>query len=299
LKLKEEYPSLKIMKGKPLPHGWIGKCWACYNLSLQATGDILCFVDADTFHSSDSIARIVSTFHDTKYDMITDNPRLELITFWEHVIITTYYQMAFTLYPVFLTTYSKNPDFHGGNGQYIAFTRDIYNRLNRHQDVRNKILEDGELVRSVKKIGGTVGFMDLGELAGVRLYRNYNEIWNGYSKNFYYLYDEKNFLMGSILVFLFCINQLPFLYFAYCIIASASQASLIHSIIFIFLIYAKRFAYCYTNKYPMQHMWMGILLGGIWMHLISINSMIWIKYKKIAVWKGRAINTMPLLVKAD
>jgi len=113
---QKKYPSLVVLKGTPLPQGWIGKCWACYNLSLHATGDILCFVDADTFHAKDSISRLAASFDETKYDMITGNPRLELPTFWENVIITTYYQMAFTIYPVFLTSHSKNPDFHAGNG---------------------------------------------------------------------------------------------------------------------------------------------------------------------------------------
>jgi len=43
----------------------------------------------------------------------------------------------------------------------------------------------------------------------------------------------------------------------------------------------------------------GIFFGTLMMYLISINSMIWIKFKKRALWKGRSIDTTPLLVKAN
>ena len=40
---------LHLLKGKPLPEGWIGKCWACHQLSEKARGEFLLLVDADHF----------------------------------------------------------------------------------------------------------------------------------------------------------------------------------------------------------------------------------------------------------
>src|SRR5690348_14488079 len=55
LKLLKSYAKrsggrLKLFQGKPLPKGWVGKPWACHELSKKAKGDWLFFTDADTWH---------------------------------------------------------------------------------------------------------------------------------------------------------------------------------------------------------------------------------------------------------
>ena len=39
---------VKLMAGEELPSGWIGKHWACHQLSRVARGKYLLFIDADT-----------------------------------------------------------------------------------------------------------------------------------------------------------------------------------------------------------------------------------------------------------
>src|SRR5688572_7838605 len=46
---------LRVVSGARLPAGWTGKNWACHQLVLQANGDVLCFVDADTFLSTETL----------------------------------------------------------------------------------------------------------------------------------------------------------------------------------------------------------------------------------------------------
>jgi len=40
-------PRFHLLRGKPLPKGWLGKNWACHQLSQAARGDLLLFIDAD------------------------------------------------------------------------------------------------------------------------------------------------------------------------------------------------------------------------------------------------------------
>ena len=48
-----KYPEkLKVVQGKPLPKDWMGKNYACHQLSLLANGEFLIFTDADTIHES-------------------------------------------------------------------------------------------------------------------------------------------------------------------------------------------------------------------------------------------------------
>ncbi|MCH2308007.1 MAG: glycosyltransferase family 2 protein, partial [SAR202 cluster bacterium] len=39
---------LKLINGKELPDGWVGKNWACHQLSEHAKGQLILFMDADT-----------------------------------------------------------------------------------------------------------------------------------------------------------------------------------------------------------------------------------------------------------
>src|SRR5690606_3318078 len=43
----QNHPKFKIIKGKKLPKGWLGKNFACHQLSEEANGDWLLFLDAD------------------------------------------------------------------------------------------------------------------------------------------------------------------------------------------------------------------------------------------------------------
>ena len=44
-----------VVDSKPLPKGWMGKNWACYQGANQATGDLFIFVDADTILEKDGL----------------------------------------------------------------------------------------------------------------------------------------------------------------------------------------------------------------------------------------------------
>ncbi|MEJ2618211.1 MAG: glycosyltransferase family 2 protein, partial [Ignavibacteriaceae bacterium] len=46
---------VKLLRGKPLPAGWLGKNWACSQLAENSTGDILLFIDADVNLSDNAI----------------------------------------------------------------------------------------------------------------------------------------------------------------------------------------------------------------------------------------------------
>ena len=48
---------IRVFRNDRLPAGWVGKCWVCSRLAELADGRWLAFVDADTFHKPDCIAR--------------------------------------------------------------------------------------------------------------------------------------------------------------------------------------------------------------------------------------------------
>jgi glycosyltransferase involved in cell wall biosynthesis len=54
--------SIKCLTGKALPQGWLGKNWACHQLSQAATGEILVFIDADVRLSENAIASSITSW---------------------------------------------------------------------------------------------------------------------------------------------------------------------------------------------------------------------------------------------
>ena len=48
LKLARKNSQLNVLEGKPLPLGWLGKHWACYQLAQAARGRLLPFTAPDT-----------------------------------------------------------------------------------------------------------------------------------------------------------------------------------------------------------------------------------------------------------
>jgi len=53
-KLAAEHPQIRLLRGQPLPPGWHGKTYACYQLAQAARGEWLLFTDADTIHAPDA-----------------------------------------------------------------------------------------------------------------------------------------------------------------------------------------------------------------------------------------------------
>jgi len=45
-----------------MPPGWTGKTWACYQGARKATGEVLVFLDADTFIEEDGLDTILSNY---------------------------------------------------------------------------------------------------------------------------------------------------------------------------------------------------------------------------------------------
>jgi len=71
--LAQENTGLKIIKGNPLPSGWLGKHWACHQLSQIAGGEMLLFTDADTVHKPHMLRQAVSA--SLRLSRTTTSPR--------------------------------------------------------------------------------------------------------------------------------------------------------------------------------------------------------------------------------
>ena len=87
--LQAKYPSLQVLQGGPLPKGWAGKNHACHHLSVQASGDVLLFLDADTEIQPHGIGHLLHTIEDEKLpsDMVSALPKQIMGTWGERMLM--------------------------------------------------------------------------------------------------------------------------------------------------------------------------------------------------------------------
>jgi len=188
---------IRLLSGKPLPEGWVGKPWACHQLSQEAKGDYLLFVDADTRFSDITIADAVNLAHQEKTDLISLWPYLESVTWSERLVIP--FVHLFILF--YLPHWAKGSlrCFGAANGQFVLFRRDAYEKINGHKSVYNHMVEDIAIARNMRAAGFKVLNLD-GTNPGhsiafvrCRMYTRFSEVWEGFTKNLYPSFDGNFF----------------------------------------------------------------------------------------------------------
>ena len=202
----------------PLPPGWVGKNWACHLGYKRSKGALLLFTDGDSIHSTDSLTRAVSYLEAQKADMVTLAPGTILRTFWEKVLQPPIFLLIMILVGGKLVNDDRRRNAIG-NGQYMLFRRDSYEKLGGHAAVRDKIIEDYSMARLLKNAGMKLRFVTAPDVVAVRMYSGLGEIWRGWRKNFYTVSENHMFWKATIriaLMLLFLV--LPFVILAYGII---------------------------------------------------------------------------------
>ncbi len=209
------HSQITVLEEEPLPPGWVGKNWACHLGYQKAQGELLLFTDGDSVHSHDSLRRTVNYLQSAKADMVTVAPGAVLRTFWEKLLQPP----IFLLVMLFVGGKWVNDDKRKnalGNGQYMLFQREAYEKLGGHSAVRDKIVEDYVLARMMKNRGMRLRMVTASDALAVRMYTSLPEIWRGWRKNFYTVSQDDKLVRALLrLILMFTFLVLPFITFAY------------------------------------------------------------------------------------
>ena len=210
---------IKLVEEEPLPQGWVGKNWACHLGYQQAKGDLLMFTDGDSIHSRDSLAKTVNYLETTKADLVTLAPAAILRTFWERLLQPPIFWLIMMFVGGKWVNDDSKPRWALGNGQYMLFRREAYDKVGGHYAVRDRISEDYSLGRLTKANGLRLRMATASDSLGVRMYSSLPEIWLGWRKNFYSVSGNHPLFRAAYrLVLLFTFLVLPFVVLAYGIV---------------------------------------------------------------------------------
>lgn len=207
--LSAQNDSLKIMNGSDLPEGWAGKPHALYQAAAAARGEWLCFVDADTFVTSQAVSSCYAKALETKADMFTIMTFQIMGTFWEKTVmplIMTALSVGFSPRKV----NDPNSKDAIANGQFILLKRSVYDAIGGHARIKDQIVEDKAIAEQVKWNGYRLVVANGYHVACTRMYTSLSEMWEGWIKNIYLgLRDQFSLLILGGLVLLIATLLLP------------------------------------------------------------------------------------------
>ncbi len=175
---------LKILSGADLPIGWAGKPHALFQAARSARGEWLCFIDADTFLSPETLSSVYTKATNTHADMFTIMTFQILGSFWEKTVMP----LVMTALSVGFSPRKVNdPSTRDAiaNGQFIFIKRLVYDAIGGHESVKDQIVEDKAISEQVKWNGYRLIVADGMKVARTRMYTSLPSMWEGWTKNIY------------------------------------------------------------------------------------------------------------------
>jgi chlorobactene glucosyltransferase len=272
---------VRLLAGAALPAGWLGKNWACHQLSECATGEILIFTDADNRYASPAVTHTVGWMQKYRLSMLSAFCHQITKTLPEKLAVPAVNMLVYSYLPLWLTYYSQAPSLAAANGQWLAFTREAYKRIGGHRAVSRHVVEDVELSRRAKQMGEKILALSAKDEVYSRMYQSAQQVWEGYSKNLFGLMRFQTAPFFIVLSLLFLIHIAPFLLVWFESLTALALMAIGMNLV-MRLILAAKYA----------HPWLiGALLHPVsiaYLILLGFNSYRWYRTGRIK-WKGRLV----------
>jgi hypothetical protein len=187
-------PEIKHLTGAPLPQGWLGKVWACHQLSEAATGEVLVFMDADVRVKEHAIASSIAKMGD--WDFISPYPRQLSSGFIERIFQPFLHWSWFASVPLVIAQSMKVKSMVVANGQLLIIKRPAYLTSGGHQKIKSQVLDDLELARELIASGFKGGVAQGAQISSCLMYQSAPAMFAGYRKSLWRAFGG---LPGSIL----------------------------------------------------------------------------------------------------
>jgi glycosyltransferase involved in cell wall biosynthesis len=183
------FPGVRVVEPGPLLNGWTGKNNALVAGAKQAQGEWLLFTDADTVHLPGSLAQSVAEAAHRGAAILSYSPEQEVHGFWQHAVMPVIFaELACTYRP--RDVCDPMLPAAAANGQYLLVSREAYDRVGGHAAIATDILEDVALARAVKQSGGKTVLLFGRGAVRTRMYRNFAQLREGWTKNLVLLFPE-------------------------------------------------------------------------------------------------------------
>ena len=176
-------PRVRVLRGKPLPEGWLGKNFACAQLAAAASNPLLLFADADVRLAPTATAELTHALGASGADLVSGVPRQEVRTFSEQLLIPLIHFVLLGFLPIDRMRRSNHPAYATACGQLMMVDRAAYEAAGGHRSIRASVHDGLSLPKAFRVAGRRTDLVDATSLASCRMYRRDVDVWRGLSKN--------------------------------------------------------------------------------------------------------------------
>lgn len=177
--------NVTLMTGKELPPGWTGKNWACHQLAEAATGDLLLFVDADTFLDEETLQDAVAALEEENADLLSLLPTRTPSSWLDASIFLVIDWAVHSWLPFGIAHNVRLPFVSVSFGQFMLFRRAGYESIGGYEAIRENVVDDVELGRRIKAAGLKWRLYDASGRLITRMYTTSAEALTGLGKNIF------------------------------------------------------------------------------------------------------------------
>lgn len=169
----------EVLLSAPLPEGWNGKSWACYQGAQQATESLLLFLDADTWFAPGGLQRIISCWAEKQ------DPHCVLSLLPWHIMTAQYEQLSL-VFNVLMASAGfgvwARPHLFG---QSLLISRESYIASGGHAAVAGLVLENFELTDRLRKAGARIVCLTGAGTLQMRMFpEGFRQMFESWTKGF-------------------------------------------------------------------------------------------------------------------
>ena len=286
-----------LLPGEPLPPDWLGKNWACHQLSQTASTEILLFMDADVRLQPEALAALVAHMQRTRAKLLTTWPTQQTYSWGERLVVPLINFAILSYLPIIPVHYTPWRAFAAANGQCLLFSKSAYRKIGGHAAVRDQVVEDVALARRVKRLvrarsndkvawrryfSSSLRMADGNQLVSCRMYpQGWSQVRDGFSKNILGGHGNSIAFLLASTVFHWLVFIVPWVWLFF----GGDWWALGLGFTGIML---RGLTAAFTHQRIFDALWMP--LSVVLMTDIALHAVIW-HYSGTANWKGRNLQT--------
>jgi len=172
----------RLINLPPLPPGWTGKTFACFEGAKAASGDILIFLDADTVLDEGGLEALMSLY-DKTCGIVSVQPYHRMEKPYEK--LSAFFNLILFLNMNVSSCIPRLNRARGAFGPCFICSRADYFAIGGHEAIKGEIIEDMALARLARKKGFKVHCYAGQGVISFRMYSDgIGHLIEGWTKNF-------------------------------------------------------------------------------------------------------------------
>lgn len=178
---------LSVLRGEPLPGGWVGKVWAMHQgakaiTDLSSSGqpaiDFVLLTDADILHSPSSLRRLVTESLAANLGLNSRMALLRCHSPAERLLIPAFVYFFNLLYPMRLVNDPRERTAGAAGGCVLLSAEALRRMGGGFEPIKSEIIDDVNLARQVKGSGLPIRLsLSAADVKSLRDYPLLSDIW--------------------------------------------------------------------------------------------------------------------------